>query len=194
MNFDAKKASFEEVYNQYQGLVNLMASNLKIPGYDFDDLRQEMSIELYYSWQRYKPETGVLFLTYAWANMENHKKELLRAASQAKRRADKTAVSLNTMTCDEDCTLQDYLAQPGDSLDDLVFVSEVVDEIRKEAAKANPTARPIIQDMLTGMYTQIEICKRRHCSQSLVSYHWNNFLDRLRKRLREKGFFDTEQI
>lgn len=188
-----KDTPFDEVLQSVENMLWYICHSPKVQGLELEDLRQELCEQLWISWLSWDPSFGVQFSTYAFPALCNRRKMVIRRMQSQSRGRGKCPVSLESTEYGDNANspmsvLMNILPDKAMDLDDymelkdiLCIISKTIENTRSESGKH------ILQDLLNG-YTQIEVCKRNNCSQSLVSYHYKKFRQRLLTALKDNGY------
>ena len=79
-----RATSFEELEHQWRGMLRRFAS-WRIPGYEYEDLHQELCVVLYNAQRSYDPNKGAAFITYLYRACLNKVRKLRHQSGALKR-------------------------------------------------------------------------------------------------------------
>ena len=82
---DVKGSSFESLDNKFKPLMHSFDNKYKVPGYDTDDVIQELRLSLLRAQQLYNPDRKVSFMTYLYTAF-NFKMKLLYRTVQGRKK------------------------------------------------------------------------------------------------------------
>ena len=82
---DVKGSSFESLDNKFKPLMHSFDNKYKVPGYDTDDVIQELRLSLLRAQQLYNPDRKVSFMTYLYTAF-NFKMKLLYRTVQVRKK------------------------------------------------------------------------------------------------------------
>lgn len=112
------EVQFEQARGAYSGKIRTFARNTvnQVPGYQLDDLEQELLVVLWECVRSYDPNRGACFNTYFQRSAKNRMISLIRRYQTASRRAtvmsldvEAVAHAVDTVLCAEpaeDCALR----------------------------------------------------------------------------------------
>ena len=75
---DSEPFTFEYLDNKYKPLMHKFINKYRIPGYEKDDLLQELRLTLLNAQKLFKPEKGVKFMTYLHKAFDSKMKHVYR--------------------------------------------------------------------------------------------------------------------
>ena len=167
---DALKTKWLEEHRNF--LLSCIRQHIASYFFDEDDLLQECMITAWHAmdlYQRERREEAKL-TTYVWVSCENTLKMEMRKIRAAKRsmqyaslhEARDAFIEERVMARDNDVEIQDIYA----AIDNVL----------------NPKEKEVVTYIIGGL-TQMEICAKMHCSQSLVSYLLNNARRKMKDEL-----------
>lgn len=190
---------FERQLELCMPLICKICGNSKIPGYEFEDLRQELSLHLWVCWDQWDPSRETKFFTFVYPALYAYRNMLVRKAKAKMRGGGESPISCNgpkyaSQDGEGDGELIEFLYSSNSCCDD---PDSYLDrqEIRAaidSAMASMPTkkARSIVSGLLEG-YSQVEMGHKFGCAQSLVNYHYGRFRDALAEELEARGFGRT---
>lgn len=188
-----KDTPFDEVLQSADRMLWDICHGTKVQGLEMEDLRQELCEQLWISWLSWDPSKGTRFITYAFPALYNRRKMIIRRMQSQSRGRGKCPASLECTEYGQDTdsplsALLNIIPDKSIDLDDYMELKDILRIINKTITNTHSEkARHILQDLLEG-HTQTEVCRRNDCSQSLVSYHYKKFRQRLLDALKDNGY------
>ena len=68
--------SYEELELEWGALINKFSNKYTIPGYDIEDIEQELRMVLLKTQKNYDPNKGIKFITYLYSSFDNRMHQL----------------------------------------------------------------------------------------------------------------------
>jgi RNA polymerase sigma factor (sigma-70 family) len=95
-------AAFGELLSGLQGDIHFRSIRTYIPGYDPEDIEQELLIMLDLAAKRYDPSAGARFRTYFSRYCDNRIKDLRKSQDYNTRKVNKEFISLDVLVSDQE--------------------------------------------------------------------------------------------
>lgn len=174
--------SFEQAYEQFAEFRHKMQIKWNRMPMDMEDLKQEIDIGFYKTYQSYNENLAdkVLFTTHIFARVNSHMYRLLRDMNANKRATNFRTISYNVALKDDDnkeLSFEDKICQVDSFEEETSFVLD----IKRAIDKLSDRDKKIIK-MLEMGYIQSEVGKEIGYSQIQVS----RFRSRILKKLKEE--------
>lgn len=189
-----KDTPFEDVLTSVTPMIKSISGKTNgVYGLEREDLEQELSIQVFKSWQSWNPDGGTKFSTYVYDALVKTKNFIVRTAKAKRRNGGQPPASLDAeleikQTNAVDFSLYSIIAEP-DVCDPetYVYINEILDVADEVLDTMSERAQDVIRNLLDG-YTQTEVSEMTGVTQSLVSYHFNLFRKKLRQELELRDF------
>lgn len=178
--------NFETALMQIRPMIRQLSWAVKIPGMGHDDVQQELELEAWLSWKAWDRAAGTKFSTYAYRRISNRRKILVRKAYTMARGGGQWPASLDAPiigTEGDSGSLGETIPDPGPSAERIAESKEIRLAIRRALSGVlDQNIRRFLSEILDGS-TQTAAARRCRLSQSLASYHYRRFKERLRQEL-----------
>ncbi len=122
---NSHKVSFEILDIKFKPLMHKFSNQYKIPGYDTDDIIQELRLSLLRAQQLYNPLRGVSFMTYLYRAFDHKMKLLYRNVQGRKKDIPQNRISY---------IHEEHVMEPS-IIDENLDTAELLAGLGKEAKK-----------------------------------------------------------
>lgn len=189
---NTKDVPFEEVLEWITPMIEHIAIQVNgLYGLEYEDVKQELSIQAYAAWEKWEPNRGTKFSTYVFDILVNRKNGLIRIARAKKRNCGVVPASLDAPMETKDTgngtfCLYDVLADIQQDPEMRIQAGEVLDAVERAIASMQEKGQGVIRALLSG-YTQMEISRFTGTTQPLVSYYLKSFRTKVRAEMERSG-------
>lgn len=189
-----KDTPFEVVLDSVMPMIKSIGRETNgVYGVEREDLEQELSLQVYKSWQSWKPDGGTKFSTYVYDALMKRKNFIVRTAKAQRRNCGQSPASLDEMRTGSQSTTEEFrlydVLTEEDSCDPetYAYIREIQGILEEVLGTLRERSQEVVRGILEG-YTQQEVSEMTGVTQSLVSYHLNLFRQKLRQELERRDF------
>lgn len=176
----SKDIAFEDVLQEIMPMIHRIAMQVdSVYGLEIDDVKQELSLQAYYTWEKWEPGRGTKFSTYVYEALVNKKNCLVRAMRAQKRNSGYAPASLDEamdfwQSDRASFQLYDVIPDPQQNPDEQVQVRAIWEAVESALGSMQEKGQRVVRALLEG-YTQVEISRATGITQPLVSYYLKSF-------------------
>lgn len=173
---------FNEWLADNEGMIRKLARVADIPGYDEEDVAQELRLKAWDVLSRgiYDPGRGVKLSTFMYAVLSAKTRELYRNAVSEARGGGNRPQSLDQSEDGQDP--YDTLPADGDTVEEIAAYHDLAAALDRALKKLPLNTRYFAEQSLAG-YTQRETAARAGRSQPAAAYHIRIFRNAVRREL-----------
>lgn len=176
----SKEIPFEDVLQEIMPMIHRIAMQVDgIYGLEVDDVKQELSLQAFYSWEKWEPGRGTKFSTYVYEALIKKKNSLVRTAKAQKRNGGHAPASLDEamdfwQSDRASFQLYDVIPDPQQNPDEQAQVRAIWEAVESALGSMQEKGQRVVRALLEG-YTQVEVSRATGITQPLVSYYLKSF-------------------